>query len=52
MENFASLAIETKNECFANATVYYYSEEYPTEEGNYWYYDKDGIACIWQQEEK
>ena len=25
-----------------DATVYYYSESQPTDEGNYWYYDKSG----------
>jgi hypothetical protein len=31
---------------FENATVYYYSEEEPTEEGNFWYY-LDGVSTVW-----
>ena len=28
-------------------TVYFYSEDEPTEEGNFWHYDNDGNAVIW-----
>ena len=28
------------------ATIYYYSEEEPTESGNYWYY-VDGVPAVW-----
>lgn len=32
-----------------NITVYYYSESQPTDEGNYWHYDTDGVTpLIWQ----
>ena len=30
----------------ANSTLYLYSETEPTEEGNYWRYDVDGITVI------
>ena len=30
------------------ATVYYYSEEEPTVEGNYWHYDENGNPAIWE----
>ena len=30
-----------------NATRYYYSETEPTEEGNYWHYDKEGNVEVW-----
>ena len=31
-----------------NATWYYYREEEPTEEGNFWHYDNDGVTpVIW-----
>lgn len=49
-EEFALITIGEGNECFTNATAYYYSEEQPTEEGNYWYYDDQGAVCIWGQE--
>ena len=29
-------------------TVYFYSEDEPTEEGNFWHYDNDGNAVAWQ----
>ncbi len=32
---------------FENATVYCYSEEEPSQEGNYWYYDDNGEPVIW-----
>ena len=34
------------NEYFNSATKYFYSEEAPTEEGNYWHY-VDGVETIW-----
>ncbi|MBQ9785350.1 MAG: leucine-rich repeat protein [Clostridia bacterium] len=30
-----------------SATVYYYSETEPVEEGNYWYYDENGNPVAW-----
>ena len=30
-----------------NAMRYYYSETKPTESGNYWYYDKNGVIREW-----
>ena len=35
------------NENFTSATIYYYSETEPTEEGNYWYYDADNNPVQW-----
>ena len=34
------------NDMLINATVYYYSESIPTEEGNYWHY-VDGVPTPW-----
>ena len=35
-----------------NAQKYYYSETAPTEDGNYWHYDTDGITpVIWVKED-
>jgi hypothetical protein len=32
-----------------SATIYYYSETEPVEEGNYWHYDTDGATpVVWQ----
>ena len=33
-----------------NVEVYFYSEETPTAEGNYWYYE-DGEVTIWEVQE-
>ena len=30
-----------------SATIYYYSETEPTEDGNYWHYDGDGNIVVW-----
>ncbi|MBQ7346948.1 MAG: leucine-rich repeat domain-containing protein [Clostridia bacterium] len=38
------------DKCFESATIYYYSETQPTDEGNYWHYDINGIPTIWTQE--
>ena len=35
------------NDEFMAATLYYYSESAPTEEGNFWYYDENGEIAIW-----
>lgn len=35
------------NTPLTSATMYYYSEAKPTEEGNYWYYDESGTVAIW-----
>ena len=33
------------------ATIYYYAEIEPTEEGNYWHYDTDGVTpIIWEND--
>ena len=36
------------NSYLTSATRYYYSEEAPTEEGNYWHYDADGKVAVWE----
>ena len=41
-----NIAIGASNECLTNATVYYYSEEHPTENGNFWHYE-DGFVTVW-----
>ena len=41
-----NLWIENQNEPIALATWYYYSEEKPEEEGNYWHY-VDGVPTVW-----
>jgi hypothetical protein len=44
-----NISIGYDNSSLTSATVYYYSENKPTEEGNYWHYDKDGITpVVWE----
>jgi hypothetical protein len=39
------------NSPLISATKYYYSESKPTEEGNWWYYDEDGVTpVVWTKE--
>jgi hypothetical protein len=42
----SNLWIENQNDPIALATWYYYSEEKPEEEGNYWHY-VDGEPTVW-----
>ena len=35
------------NEPILVATRYYYSESAPTEAGNYWHFDKNGMPAVW-----
>ena len=46
-EQFYSISIAAGNEAIENATVYYYSDEQPTTEGNFWHYDKNQAPTIW-----
>ena len=42
--------VESTNPQFEGVTVYFLSESWPTEEGNYWHY-VDGIPTPWKYEE-
>ena len=46
-EEWKKIEIESENEEFNNATVYYYSESQPTTSGNYWRYVND-VATAWK----
>ena len=45
-DEWSEIDIHESNTILLNATIYYYSEEEPTEEGNYWHYDTDGVTPI------
>ena len=50
-EDWDTISLGSSNTNLSNATRYYYSETEPTEEGNYWYYDTDGMTpVIWTKE--
>ena len=46
-EEWAEISIGSYNSPLTNATKYYYSEEEPTTEGNFWHYDEDGNIVVW-----
>ncbi len=45
-EEWAAAYIGENNAPLAAATIYYYSETEPAEEGNYWHY-VDGVVAVW-----
>ena len=48
MESWAKKLEELTNSNYLRGyTMYYYSEEQPIAEGNYWHYDKNGEITIW-----
>ena len=47
-EEWSAISINSSgNTPLTNATRYYYSEEEPTAEGNFWHYDEDGNIVVW-----
>ena len=45
--DWSGIHIRPDNRGLTDATRYYYSESQPTEEGNYWHYDKNGEVIVW-----
>ena len=41
-----NITIDMDNSVLSKATIYYYSENQPTEEGNYWHY-VNNIPTVW-----
>ena len=51
-EEWNAISIDNQyeyNYYLLNAARYYYSEEAPTEAGNYWHYDADGKVTVWPE---
>jgi hypothetical protein len=49
-EEWTKIIIDDFNYDLTDAPRYYYSETQPTEEGNWWHYDKDGVTpVIWTE---
>ena len=44
--DWQEITIDSLNANLTSATRYYYSEEHPTAEGNYWHY-VDGVVAVW-----
>lgn len=47
-DTWNKILINWYNDSMKNAKRYYYSENQPTEEGNFWHYDEDGEIVIWE----
>ena len=47
-EDWANIEMGDYNSDLTSATVYYYSETEPTEEGNFWHYDENGEIAVWE----
>ena len=45
-EDWNNIYISLYNSPLTDATIYYYSESQPTEEGDYWHY-VDGVPTVW-----
>ncbi len=45
-EEWSAITVGSSNDPLTNATRYYYSEETPTEEGNFWHYSESGEIKI------
>ncbi|MBO6262665.1 MAG: leucine-rich repeat protein [Clostridia bacterium] len=48
-EEWAKIVMAEGNEKLTEATRYYYSEEKPTEEGDFWHYDESGNVVEWEK---
>jgi len=44
--DWSSITVGEDNYQLTSATRYFYSEEEPTESGNYWHY-VDGVPTVW-----
>ena len=45
--DWTKIFIGSYNSNLISATRYYYSEEEPTDDGNYWHYDENGTIVVW-----
>lgn len=46
-KNWQNVMLGSSNQLLTSATIYYYSEEAPEGEGNYWHYDENGEIAVW-----
>ncbi|MCR4897820.1 MAG: leucine-rich repeat domain-containing protein [Acholeplasmatales bacterium] len=45
---YTNIVIESDgNDTLASANIYYYSETEPTDSGNYWHFNEDGLPTAW-----
>ncbi|MBE5730325.1 MAG: leucine-rich repeat domain-containing protein [Clostridiales bacterium] len=50
-DDWREIVIGINNDDLTSASLYYYSESEPTDEGNYWHY-VDGEATVWNSEDE
>ena len=49
---WSQISVGEENDQFLNSDCYFYSENKPTKQGNYWHYDEDGkTPVIWSNED-
>lgn len=46
-EQYFTVSSALGNESISNATIYFYSEEQPSQDGYFWHYDKNSTPTIW-----
>ena len=46
VDDWANISISRGNDYLTNATRYYYSEEEPTDDGNYWHYVNGAVTVL------
>lgn len=46
-KKWQNVMLGSSNQLLTSATIYYYSEEAPEGEGNYWHYDENGEIAVW-----
>ena len=47
-DEWNNITIESMDDVLTSATIYYYSETEPIEDGNYWHYDSERNVIVWQ----
>ena len=47
IETWAEITMDSNNSYLTSATCYYYSENQPTDAGDYWHYDSNGKIVVW-----
>ncbi len=51
LEQWNGISVGSYNSNLTNATIYYYTETEPTNSGNYWHYDVDGVTpVVWKKQ--
>ncbi len=49
-EEWSKVSVNSSNNYFTSATVYFYSETQPTTEGSFWHYNVSGEVALWSSD--